>query len=158
MRSIGRSWAAAAILAVVAACSAGAADAPAIVQVTATVNSACRVTAAGIAFGSYDPLGIHQAAPLEAETRLFVACTRAIAGTITLQPAHGTVTSAFLVSGSDQLAYALFEDPARATLWRGYSTSGRRRTFDVPVYGRIFAAQDVPSGDYADTITARLDF
>ncbi len=149
----------AAVLATIALGSASAAQAPAIVQVAATVQSICRVTAGNLMFGAYDPLGVNETAPLDADVRVDVNCTRAISGALTMSPAHGTPSAAFLVSGPDQLGYALFQDSARSNFWSGYSTgAGKRRTFEVPVFGRIAAGQDVPDGDYADSVTVRLDF
>ena len=149
----------AAVIATIALGSAHAAQSPAIVQVTATIQSVCRVTAGNLAFGAYDPLGLHEASPLDAEVRIFVNCTRAISGALTLLPAHGTPDSAFLVSGTEQLGYSLFQDSARTSLWGGYSTGvGKKRSFEVPVYGRVGAGQDVPDGDYFDSVTVRLDF
>ena len=159
MRSGGRGWAAAVLAAIALGGVDAAAQAPASVQVSATVQSICRIAAADLAFGTYDPLGINETSPRDADTRILVSCTKAISGTLTLQTAHGAPAAAFPVSGPDQLGYALYRDSGRTTFWSNYvSGKPNRKSFEVPVFGRIGAAQDVPDGDYTDTLTARLDF
>jgi spore coat protein U-like protein len=159
VRSGGRGWAAAIFAAVALGGADANAQARALAHVNATVSSICRISAGDLAFGAYDPLGVHEASPLDAEVRILVSCTRAISGTLTLQTAHGDPSAAFLVSGSDQLGYALYKDAGRTTFWSDYvSGKPNRRSFEVPVFGRIEAGQDVADGDYADSVTVRLDF
>ena len=65
-------------------------------------------------------------------------------------------------SGANTLNYQLYSDSARSTIW-GNTTGtdtvtgvGTGLAEDHTVFGTIPAAQVVPAGDYADTITVRI--
>lgn len=67
----------------------------------------------------------------------------------------------------DRLRYNLYLDSSRTTVW-GDGTGGTRvysdraqpnnHTVTVPVFGRIYGAQDVGAGSYADSLIVTLDF
>jgi spore coat protein U-like protein len=67
-----------------------------------------------------------------------------------------------MVSGANNLNYQLYSDSARATIWGntpGTDTVtgvGTGTPVDHTVFGAVPAAQVVPAGDYADTITVRV--
>jgi spore coat protein U-like protein len=71
------------------------------------------------------------------------------------------------MSGPDQLHYNIYLDASRQTVW-GDGTGGtvvftdkvppNNHLVTVPVYGRIFSAQDVSAGQYVDTLIVTLDF
>lgn len=150
---------AALLMAALAARGLAAGDTSAIVEVSATVAQACRVSATNLQFGGYDPFGIHAGAPLDAECRLKVECTRPVSASLHLEPQHGTPDEALLLNGTEQLTYALYHDAARLQRWADLPLDGGgSRSVEVPIFGRIFAGQDVLSGDYHDTIMVRLDF
>lgn len=147
------------LIAALAARDLAAGDTSAVVEVSATVAQACRVSASNLVFGAYDPLGAHQSLPLDAECRLKVECTRPVSASLHLQPQGGTPGSASMVNGADRLAYSLYHDPARLETWTDLPVDGGgSRSVEVPIFGRISAGQEVLSGDYFDTIMARLDF
>ncbi|HUP65852.1 MAG TPA: spore coat U domain-containing protein [Thermoanaerobaculia bacterium] len=136
-----------------------AASASSVVHLSATVAPACQVTAPSLDFGEYDPLGIHETSPLDAECRVRVTCTRSVSASLQLSPQRGTAADASLISGSDELFYAIFRDAGRLDPWADLPLDGGgSRTVEVPLYARIYGAQDVPSGDYQDTVIVRLDF
>ena len=67
----------------------------------------------------------------------------------------------------ERLSYNLYIDPQRQTVW-GDGTGGTRvysehaqpnnHVVAVPVYGRVFGAQDVGAGTYLDNVIVTLDF
>jgi spore coat protein U-like protein len=149
---------------------ADAATATANLSVTATVSASCSISTNILAFGGYDPVGAHAAAPLDATGGVVVTCTNGAATTVTLgQGAHANTGSTDaaplrrMVSGVNFLSYALYQDAAHTTLWGntsgtgvGHTGSGTATT--VSVYGRIAAGQNVASGSYSDTVVATVTF
>src|SRR5262245_66157946 len=69
---------------VVAAAPASAQTATANLTVSANVNNNCTISTAPLAFGTYDPVGTHAAADLDATGTVTIACTRGVAATIGL--------------------------------------------------------------------------
>ncbi len=72
-------------------------------------------------------------------------------------------------AGGATMQYNLYMDAARSIVWgdgtggaanvaAAYSITGATVTKHYPVYGRIFAGQNVPPGDYGDSILISLDF
>ena len=133
-----------------------------------------------VAFGSYDPM---DDTPLDVQGRVSYMCNNSggdvsRTGTpvtlgklivqISLSPGNGgTFQQRYLAGGRDRLRYNLYLDPQRTIVW-GDGTSGSQtysehaqpngHTVVVPVYGRIFAGQDVEGASYGDTIIVTLDF
>lgn len=138
----------------------------------------CSVSANGVAFGVYDP---HSGNDLDSSGSVTFECTLII-GLLNLRTvsfevqldagSSGSFTPRTLASGNDTLAYSLYADAARTTIW-GDGTGGtvtnsgsflfpaligigttREETFTT--YGRIFGSQFVPAGSYNDTITVTV--
>lgn len=136
-------------------------------QVTASVVPNCRLNAAALSFGAYDPLQRNATVPLTATTDLTLLCTRNTPATVSLDfGVNGTGgQERALGLAEERLRYQLFRDPARTMLWGtggdavsvGAAT-GVASPMTFPVYGSIFPAQEVSSGAYSDIITARVDF
>ncbi|WP_043765273.1 Csu type fimbrial protein [Algiphilus aromaticivorans] len=134
-------------------------------EVTATVVSACTVTASDLNFGNYDPLA---ALPTDATTTVSVTCSLLAPYDIGLNAGlhGGAVTSREMqISGdTDRLDYLLSQDLAHTTNWGNTvdtdTVAGVGTGLSVPttIYGRIPAAQNVPVGSYADTITVTVTF
>jgi spore coat protein U-like protein len=135
----------------------------------ATVVDNCTISAAPLAFGSYDPVIANAAAALDGSGTIIVACTKGATATIGLSTgsngSHGVGTTRALYGGSAYLSYEVFRDAGRSQLWSnagaglydiGAAPSKSPRTFTV--YGRISANQDVPAGSYTDTMTATVNF
>ncbi len=126
-------------------------------QVTATVDPACSVSANPLAFGMYSALSPNA---VERETSLQITCTNGSPSyTVALsngdnfnqvrQMKHGT---------SDYLHYELYSDSGRNTRWGNGSTMPGIGTQAFSVYGRLFAGQNAPGGDYVDTITVTVTY
>jgi spore coat protein U-like protein len=86
---------------------------------------------------------------------------------ISLSAGHAGRFNRYMSGPGDRLDYNLYMDPQRQTVW-GDGTGGTRvysarAQFDnhlvtVPVYGRIFGAQDIRAGIYLDSLIVTLDF
>lgn len=130
--------------------------------VTATVQSSCSVTGGTLAFGTYNS---GQPSALDAEGAIsYTNCPANSALTIELDNGlNAQGGQRRLRSGSNYLNYEIYKTAARSTRWGtgsealGYQVlAGGNGT--IPVYGRIFANQNVPAGSYSDTVTITLRF
>ena len=136
--------------------------------VGATVAGACSVSATSFNFGNALPNAV--TSNVDAQGSVRAMCGAGTPYTIALN-AGGGAGATFAArrmrvqSGSATLAYSLYTDVARTTLWGDGSagtsvvTSTASGTPQViPVYGRIPGGQTVPNGLYFDTITVSLTF
>ena len=125
--------------------------------VPAAAGAACSVSAQGVAFGIYDPL---DAFPVHGVGNVHVTCTLLTSFTVSLGPGNGTVANRRMSGGGAQLNYNLYKDAARLFVWgegsAGVSTIGTN--VQLPAYGRIPAAQNVPANVYLDSVTVTVDF
>ena len=143
-----------------------AATATASMPVSATVSNNCTITTNPIAFGGYDPIVTHASANLDAAGAVIIACTKGAVTTLGLDTgANASAGARQLASSGNVLAYELYQDSSRSTVWgnsggalvnSGTAPSKDARTF--PVYGRITAGQDVPAGSYTDSVVATVNF
>lgn len=136
--------------------------------VTASVEDTCMITGGTLAFGVYDTVVGDQ---LEATTNLSVACTAGSITHITLgQGANATGTSTAdaperqMANGANHLAYSLYSDATYSEIWADTQATGvafeptDSDAHDQPVYGVLHAGQDVPKGNYSDTVLATIHF
>lgn len=134
-------------------------------NVTASVVSACAVSAVNLAFGNYDPLAVTNT---DGTTTVTVTCSLLAPYNLGISSgAHGTgVTDRKMKigAGTDTLSYSLFRDALRTLNWGvtvGTDTlSGVGTGLAVPtlIYGRIPAAQNAPIGSYSDTVTVTVTY
>ena len=131
-------------------------------RVTARVNAVCEVTATDLAFGAYTA---QAGTPLQGVTLLRATCTPGSTYNLGLNEGTSpgaTVNQRKMASGANALNYQLYSDSARNTIWGntpGTNTVtgvGTGLAVDHTVFGAVPAAQVVPAGDYADTITVRI--
>lgn len=128
-----------------------------LLAVPAVAGAACNVTAQGVAFGNYDPLG---ATALDGVGNININCDVATAFVVSLGPGNGTVADRRMNGGAAQLAYNLYKDSTRLIVW-GEGLDGSSATgtnVEMPVYGRIPGAQNVPASTYLDSITVTVTF
>lgn len=129
-------------------------------QVTARVLATCEVNAQDLNFGDYDPIA---ASNLDAATTLSLTCTNGTPYELSMSVGGGESTAArYMRDGAEQLAYVLYQDPGRTTLWGvngGVDTldgTGTGAPVTIDIYGRVPMQQTAPAGDYADTITVTV--
>ena len=132
-------------------------------RVQARVEAVCEVTATDLSFGTYSS---QAGAPLQGTTLLRATCTPGSTYNVGLNEGTSpgaTVNQRKMVSAAQQaLNYQLYSDAARSKPWGntpGTDTVtgvGTGLAQDHTVFGAVPAAQVVPAGDYADTITVRI--
>jgi spore coat protein U-like protein len=120
----------------------------------------CSLTAVGVAFGSYD---VFSTQDTDVAGTITVSCQSASTYSISLSPGSGSLLARRLTNGSNLLAYNLFTDPQRLTIWGDGSqgtvtVNGSGTGASYTVYGRIPAAQNVYVGSYSDTIVVTVTY
>ncbi len=134
----------------------------------------CTVSTTSVAFGTYDPLA---GAPLDTTGTVSVTCTSGgppprVDYDILLSTGQaGSYGPRAMTNGTSQLNYNLYTDSARSQRWGdgsggtsvisvrfNVSPPGSTQTDDYPVYGRVFAGQNVTTGVYLDSITMTVNF
>lgn len=133
--------------------------------VSATVQSACIVSANAMSFGSYNPTA---GTNLDSSTTVVVTCTSGTAYTVGLSAGGGTgatVSARKMTNASNTLNYALYQDSGRTINWGntpGTDTPGSATATSsaatLTVYGRVASGQNVPAATYTDTITVTVNY
>ena len=147
--------------------TARAATATANLTVTATVTNNCTISTTPVAFGSYDPVVANASTDLDSTGTVTVTCTKGAAATVGLDLGSNAAGSTRQLKDgcTNVLAYELFQDAGRSQVWgdagtdllsAGAAPSKAPRSFTV--YGRVTAGQDVPAGNYTDTVVATVNF
>jgi spore coat protein U-like protein len=144
-------------------CPVQAATATSTIAVTATVLAFCTVTAAPLAFGNYSSTQV------DATTLLTVLCTPGTTYTLGLDQGVGTgaTVAVRLMAGAltgSTLAYTIYSDTARTTVWGntvGSNTvagTGSGLPQILTGFGRVPSAQLSAPGAYTDTVTATVTY
>ncbi|HEX7086519.1 MAG TPA: spore coat U domain-containing protein [Vicinamibacterales bacterium] len=132
--------------------------------VSATVTANCLVQAGSIDFGSYDPVVANETAPLDEVGSFQVRCTKGASAVLKLSSGANPSGGARRMSsgGTDFLAYELYSDAGRTTVWDEANTvtynAASSAVADIDVFGRIPPGQDVGAGNYSDTVTITAEF
>jgi len=126
----------------------------------AAYSAGCSVSTSGLNFGNYD---VFSTLDNEITGSIDVSCQASTTYSISLSSGFGTYASRSMTSGTNVLAYNLYIDPTRLTIWgdgsSGTSTvSGSGTTGSSPVFGRIPARQNAFVGTYSDIVTVTVTF
>lgn len=135
-------------------------------DVTATVNSACSVSAANLGLGTYVP---SNPVDLSNTTSITVNCTLLTPYNIGIGAGGGSgaTTGARKMTrsgNSETLSYSLFRNVLMTQNWGNVvgtdTVSGIGTGLGVPtlVYGSAAAGQNVPAGSYTDTVTVTVTY
>ncbi len=131
-------------------------------DVRVEVEVTCTVTSSSIDFGTYVS---GQRDPLLAEGSIGYDDCPASDLLIELDGGQGGAAKTRMMAsgGGERIAYELYKDDARKTVWRtgkaGQTiTLTDRGSGTVPVYGSIPGRQSVPAGVYVDTVNITLSF
>lgn len=136
-------------------------------SVSATVAGTCVLATNPLAFGSYDAT---TAGVTNGQGTVTVTCSDGTVATVTLgegmNPFSPNAAAPFrqMAFGTNRLGYFIYKDAAHATVWGNTIATGVTQTFTgvagtpLTVYGTITAAQNVPVGDYVDTVVATVTF
>lgn len=149
------------------------------ITVTASVAQKCKIDAAAIAFGAYDPVVDNATTDLNGTGTLGITCTKASIN-ISVDLGQGLNYLGgrrMTVGGTDYLGYFIYQPSsgtagaacAYTTVWG--STSGGSNLAVSPsgawsastaqnfnLCGRVPQAQDVSIGNYTDTVVATVTF
>lgn len=144
----------------IASIPAAASTASATFLVSATVQTSCTVTAAPLAFGTYNGAALNKPSG-----GITVTCTDGTPYTIGLDEGlnGGSGNTRYMIAGTNTLAYELFSDTNYTVPWENTTgavastgTGGAQTPFVV--YGTIPAGEAVVPGTYQDTITATVTY
>jgi spore coat protein U-like protein len=134
-------------------------------SVTATVLASCSVSAGTLAFGSYTPTS---GSPSDASSTLNVVCTNGTTYTVALDggaTANNVAARQMNDTNSHMLAYGIYKDSARATIWGDgtgstvtQSGTGTGALQPFTAYGRVAASQFASAGNYTDTVTVTVSY
>ena len=124
--------------------------------------SGCTVSSSGLNFGNYD---VFSTLNNDTTGTIDVNCANGTSYTIGLSSGSGTFYSRTMTNGPYSLAYNLFIDPTRLTIWGDGSSgtttvsgTGTGANVGTPVYGRIPAGQNAYVGSYSDVLTITVTF
>ena len=131
-------------------------------NVSATVQTSCSVSAADLAFGTYD---VAAATDTLATSTVTVTCSLLTPYTISMS--GGTYASGStrrLGAGSSRLTYEIYRDVTMTNIFGtvaaslGVSAVGTGLSVPFTLYGKIPKTQAVVPGSYSDQITVTVDY
>jgi len=118
----------------------------------------CTVQSVSLIFGAYDSLS---PVALDGVGEINVDCDVETSFTVGLAGGSGTDPRQ-MQQGASALTYNLYTDASRTFVWgdgvAGNAVSATGTTVDLPVYGRIAPHQNVPAGEYVDTIVITVSY
>lgn len=126
-------------------------------------NAACSISSANFAFGGYS---IFADWDKESSSGIYISCNSTTSITIKLSSGNsGNYASRYMLQGTSKLYYNVYIDSGKLSIF-GDGTSGTsfytgtagKTTTYIPVFGRIPAKQQIPMGQYTDTLTVQLVF
>ena len=123
-------------------------------------SATCDMTPQGVNFGAYDPF---EPGDLDGVGNISITCDVDVSVTISLSSGTGSFSPRTMTSGANQMAYNLYTNAQRVLVWGDGSggsdtVSATIRTQQFPIYGRIPARQNIPPGDYGDTIFVTISY
>ncbi|SFN28477.1 spore coat U domain-containing protein [Variovorax sp. OV329] len=134
--------------------------------VSANVVKSCLVTADPLDFGSVD--GIPSATGINAQTNVYVTCSRPTAYRVLLIPSNNSTTGSSAMKGTiagntDTVPYQLYRDAARSQQWGNQTANSLTGTGNglaqpIPVYGRVPNIPNVRPDNYKDTVTVSVTY
>jgi spore coat protein U-like protein len=138
-------------------------------NVSANVTANCVLSTAAMAFGDYNATANVVG---NTSANISVTCTNGLGWTASADAGAGegaTVTQRRLEAavGDSQLAYNLYTNPGRTTVW-GTGVDGNGATIEqtgtgvaqsIPIYGQIEAGQTgAQVGSYSDTVVVTVSY
>ncbi|GAC1597345.1 MAG: hypothetical protein NVS4B10_06990 [Myxococcales bacterium] len=124
----------------------------------------CTISSSTLAFGAYNVLS---AAPNDSAGVITFDCTVNPAPLISIsQGGGGSYNPRLMSSAGNTLAYNVYVDPARTTIWDGTPiavpatgcTGQCGNGTQVWFYGRIFPGQDAAAGAFSDNLLVTISF
>lgn len=128
--------------------------------VRASVVADCQITAQDMNFGTYS-----SASPSTASTPLNLRCTPGSAATLSLDGGSSGNPQARRMTGPANLNYQLYRDAAlqdpintSGAAFQLQSSQNTGQTVVFTVHGQIPAGQNVPAGNFVDTIRVTVQY
>jgi spore coat protein U domain-containing protein, fimbrial subunit CupE1/2/3/6 len=132
---------------------------------TAYAAGSCTISTTSVNFGSYN---VFTGSATDSTGTIRIDCNGAAANiVVTLSKgASASFSPRTMLKGAEALSYNLYTDSTRTSIW-GDGTGGTStytnaspgaQPFNVTVYGRVPAGQDVSAGVYSDTVSAVINF
>lgn len=140
------------------------------IGISASVPNNCTISTSPLSFGDYDPTDTHATSDLYGAGVVTTTCTSGASATITLSQGNhagsggsDAAPSRRLADGANTLNYYLYKNSGRTTVWGNTTVTGLAPTADGTaqdsmVYATIPAGQNVPAGNYSDTVTATVTY
>jgi spore coat protein U-like protein len=135
----------------------------ALAQQTQNLTVTAQVQASCVLKGGTLPFGVYTGRENDATGQFSYQCTGGTDINLTLglgQNPQGAQRAMVVDGGGDTLAYEIYSDPNRQTVWddtTGVDIDGVSAAEEVAqVYGRILAGEDAPAGNYSDTVLITL--
>lgn len=133
--------------------------------INATISSTCSLSATGINFGEVGTAGA-ATSQTDGTGSITVTCTTGGAYSIALDNGlHNVAAQRNAQSVGNTLAYDLYKDPARGTVWTGAAApvtgTGNASAQVITVYGRIAAGLPFAASNgtpYTDTVLVTLTY
>ena len=130
--------------------------------ITMQKAQACNMNVTAVNFGSYD---VFSNAASDSTSNIGVNCPSGFGYRIGLSAGSGTNEQRGMSNGLNTLNYNLYTAANRALVW-GNATNdsatvsgiGTGQSVNHVVYGRIPPNQNLPAGNYSDTITVMITF
>ncbi|KQW82297.1 hypothetical protein ASC65_08470 [Brevundimonas sp. Root1279] len=128
--------------------------------VRASVVADCQITAQDLNFGTYS-----SASPATASTPLNLRCTPGSAATVSLDGGSSGNPQARHMTGPANLNYQLYRDAAlqdpintSGAAFQLQSSENTGQTVVFTVHGQIPSGQNVPAGNFVDTIRVTVQY
>lgn len=126
----------------------------------------CSVSTTPMVFGAYN---VFAASPVDSTATISYRCNGGAENVLVTisQGQSPTFLPRQLGKGTERLAFNLFRDAARTSVWGDFTggTSAHidvnppnNKDVDVTVFGRIPPGQDISAGSYTDTVTVVVYF
>lgn len=125
----------------------------------------CSLSTTSIVFGSYN---VFSSAPVDSTGTVTYNCNGNTNVLITITKGQSmTFLPRELQKGTERLAYNLYRDAARTTVWGDFTggtsahtdlSPAKKEDVSITVYGRIPPGQDISAGSYTDSVTVVLNF
>jgi spore coat protein U-like protein len=135
----------------------------ALAQQTQNLTVTAQVQASCVLNGGTLPFGVYTGQENDATGQFSCQCTGGTDINLTLglgQNPQGAQRAMVVDGGGDTLAYELYSDSNRQTVWDdsvGVDINGVSAAQEfAQVYGRILAGEDAPAGNYSDTVLITL--
>ena len=135
-------------------------------SVAANVVKSCVVTADPLDFGSVD--GIVSSANIDAQTTIYLTCSRPTAYRVLLIPSNNSTTGTSAMKGlssgnADTVPYQLYRNAARSQQWGNQTANsptgtGTGTAQSLTVYGRVPGLPNVRPDNYKDTVTVSVTY